>query len=233
MMGSVDGGLVTERYSVPYGGKSAEDVINHYFPLSEKLGGGAWIVGRKTVQEYFFKKTFDFENRKPAASFKPHKGKLGSKRCAVVADSKGKIVYEADNLDGDNIIAILGETVSDEYLEHLRGMGISYVFAGKDGSDMAKAMDALGSEFGMKKVLLEGGGILNGTFLKAGLVDELSLMVYPGIDGLAGKPSIFEYPGEGGELPAKGQSLELVSVEKLEDGIVWLYYKFHRDGVCA
>ena len=109
-------------------------------------------------------------------------------------------------------------------------MGISYVFAGKDGNDMAKAMDALGSEFGMRKVLLEGGGILNGTFLKGGLIDELSLMVYPGIDGLAGKPSIFEYLGKGGDLPAKGQSLELLSVEKLDDGVVWLRYKFHRDG---
>ena len=40
--------------------------------------------------------------------------------------------------------------------------------------------------------LLEGGGHLNGSLLKAGLVDELSLLHYPVIDGAASSPTIFE-----------------------------------------
>lgn len=89
-------------------------------------------------------------------------------------------------------------------------------------------MEILGSDFGMTKILLEGGGIINGTFLKAKLIDELSLQIFPGIDGLSGMPSIFEYYGEKDEQPAKGQTLELISCKQLEDGIIWLYYKIHK-----
>jgi 5-amino-6-(5-phosphoribosylamino)uracil reductase len=35
----------------------------------------------------------------------------------------------------------------------------------------------------------------------------MSVLIYPGIDGLAGVPSIFEYSGEDGELLAAGQPL--------------------------
>ena len=45
---------------------------------------------------------------------------------------------------------------------------------------------------------------------------------------LSGIPSIFEYIGEKGELPASGQSLELLDSKILENGVVWLHYKFHK-----
>lgn len=76
--------------------------------------------------------------------------------------------------------------------------------------------------FGVRSISLQGGGIINGTFLAAGLVDELSLVIYPGIDGLSGVPSIFEYLGKPGMKPAAGQTLELKSAERLEKGVVWL-----------
>lgn len=52
--------------------------------------------------------------------------------------------------------------------------------------------------------------------------------IYPGIGGLSGMPSIFEYKGERAEFPADGQVLELVSARKLENGVIALRYKFHK-----
>ena len=69
---------------------------------------------------------------------------------------------------------------------------------------------------------------MNGVFLKAGLIDELSLTVYPGIDGLKGVPTIFEYAGTTDERPADGQCLELLSATTEEGGLVWLRYRFHK-----
>jgi riboflavin biosynthesis pyrimidine reductase len=74
-------------------------------------------------------------------------------------------------------------------------------------------------------LLLEGGGTINGAFLKAGLIDEISVLMYPGIDGLAGVPSIFEYSGEDGEQPAAGRSLRHLATETLGGGMVWLHYR--------
>lgn len=87
-------------------------------------------------------------------------------------------------------------------------------------------MQTLAEAFGVERLSLQGGGIIDGAFLEAGLIDELSLVVYPGIDGSADSTSIFHYVGRGN--PAQGQRLELLSAETMDDGVVWLRYKFHR-----
>ena len=69
---------------------------------------------------------------------------------------------------------------------------------------------------------------MNGALLAEGLVDELSLVIYPGIDGLSGVPSIFEYVGDATDHPAGGLSLQLLSAEQREHGVMWLRYKFHK-----
>lgn len=86
----------------------------------------------------------------------------------------------------------------------------------------------LHKHFGVRRISLQGGGIINGAMLAAGLIDQLSLVVYPGIYGLTTAPSIFEYLGASDEHPTTGQSLELLSAEPRGNGIVWLRYKFHH-----
>ena len=121
----------------------------------------------------------------------------------------------------------LPETAPADYLDYLQKKDISYLFAGAKGDDLRAAMQTLAEVFGVESLSLQGGGIINGAFLHAGLIDELSLVVYPGIDGSAASPSVFEYIGKE-HLPARGQSLELLSAETVQDGIVWLRYCFHK-----
>ena len=126
---------------------------------------------------------------------------------------------------GDHVIAVIGEQVSDAYLRELREDGVSYLFAGGDGRDLHRALDTLRRDFGIKTLLLEGGGHINGAFLKADLIDEISVLVYPGIDGLAGVSSIFEYVGARDDQPAAGRSLRHIATTALEGGMVWLRYQ--------
>ena len=150
---------------------------------------------------------------------------------SVGIDAHGKLHYHTNRAEGNHVIAILGESVPDSYLDELRKAGVSYLFAGADGSDLSLAMERLAQDFGMRSILLEGGGVINGAFLKARLIDEISLLIYPGIDGLAGVPSVFEYLGQADERPAHGQSLRHMSTETLEGGMVWLRYSVERSGV--
>ncbi|WP_443743749.1 dihydrofolate reductase family protein, partial [Sutterella sp.] len=78
--------------------------------------------------------------------------------------------------------------------------------------------------FGVKTLLLEGGGIINGAFLKAGLIDEISMIVFPALDALYGSPSVFGYLGAEDERPAENVRLCLLENETLEGGAVWLHY---------
>jgi riboflavin biosynthesis pyrimidine reductase len=39
---------------------------------------------------------------------------------------------------------------------------------------------------------VNGGGVTNGAFLRAGLIDEISLAIFPAVDGTKGSSSSFD-----------------------------------------
>ncbi len=120
---------------------------------------------------------------------------------------------------------MLGEHVSDAYLAELREDGASYIFAGPSGDDLPGAMAQLADVFGVRKLLLEGGGRINGAFLKHRLIDEFSTLIFPAVDGLAGRETILDYHGANSERPGAGQSLRLIGCETLDGGMVWLRHR--------
>ena len=91
--------------------------------------------------------------------------------------------------------------------------------------DLGKAMDLLGEHFGIRTLLLEGGGHLNGAFLQAGLIDELSLLLVPGIDGRHDIPASFDgiNPTQKTAVP-----LRLKSVEQRPCDTLWILYTVTR-----
>jgi riboflavin biosynthesis pyrimidine reductase len=71
-------------------------------------------------------------------------------------------------------------------------------------------------------VLSQAGGGLNGAVLRAGLVDEICLMVLPAIVGGSGTPPLFDGPDlQDDESPA---GLELLDSQIETDGLLWLRY---------
>ncbi len=232
MIGSIDGRLLSERWTPLRDGLGSNTVLRVYEETAQRLSAEGWIVGRKTMAEMVGGPARSPHASKASPIRGTHIGNRQGRSIAVAVDPGGKIHYGTDHVGSDHLVAILGEHVSDDYLAELRGDGVSYVFAGRDGMDLQTAMTTLGDEFGIETLLLEGGGTINGAFLKADLIDEISLLLYPGIDGLAGVPSIFEYHGcSGDELPASGRSLRLFSVEPLVADIVWIRYAVDRRSV--
>jgi riboflavin biosynthesis pyrimidine reductase len=73
----------------------------------------------------------------------------------------------------------------------LRQDGVFYIFCGERELDLGLALEILNRELGIERLLLEGGGGSNGAFLRAGLIDEISLAICPAVDGAKGAPSIF------------------------------------------
>lgn len=227
MMASVDGRIVVQQWTSP-SGTDKGNLVKSYGMINTQLAAEAIIEGRKTVQEDFVHGTFNYEKYPAASEFKTHKANHTSQRFFVVVDPQGKILYEENNIRGNDVIAVLSEQVSDEYLSHLREKGISYLFAGNDGRDLQKMLEILKEDFSIQTALLQGGGIINGAFLKAGLIDELSLMIYPGIDGLASSAAVFDFFEKEDRRFLKDQSLELASCQSLDNGVVWLCYRINR-----
>jgi riboflavin biosynthesis pyrimidine reductase len=69
----------------------------------------------------------------------------------------------------------------------LRKNGVSYIFAGERELHLGLTLEILNRELGVKRLLVEGGGGASGAFLRAGLIDEISLAICPAVDGAKGR----------------------------------------------
>ena len=74
---------------------------------------------------------------------------------------------------------------------------------------------------GIKKILLEGGGTINWSFLKNGLVDEMIVTISPYV--LGGRNSISLVEGNGFKNLQASTKLKLKKVEKVEDELIIQY----------
>jgi len=218
MASSLDGRIIPSRW-MPKG------VHDHgiYEDLHERLGGGSWIVGRATGQE-FAKVDVYPDVTTTAFAREAWLPIRDAEAYAFVVDAGGKIAWGRAEIDGDPIVVLLTSEVSDAHLAGLRGDGVGYLFAGRNGLDLAGAMFLVRQKLGVEHLLLEGGGGLNGSFLRAGLVDEISLMLEPTIDGVRGAPSTFDASDGGALNHLPIASLTLKSHEVLDNGILWLRY---------
>ena len=218
---SIDGRLHPSRFTPAAAGISADVLASHYEAVAERFDADGWIVGRKTMSE-LAKGAERAVTSTPISSREPHIGDRKERKLAIAIDPSGRVHYGQDHIGGDHVVAVLGEQVSDFYLAELREDGVSYIFAGPRGDDLPGAMAQLASVFGVKKLLLEGGGIINGAFLRHRLINEFSTLIHPALDGVGGTPSIVDYNGADGERPGAGQALRLIGCETLEGGMVWL-----------
>ena len=64
--------------------------------------------------------------------------------------------------------------------------------AGEGELDLCHAVERLGSLFGIRRLLVCGGGVADMAFLSAGLVDELSVVVAPVASGERRVATIFD-----------------------------------------
>jgi riboflavin biosynthesis pyrimidine reductase len=151
-----------------------------------------------------------------------------AKAYGVVLDAQGKIGWGRSDIGGDPIVVVLSEAVSDAHLAGLRGEGVSYIFAGKSELDLALALDILNRELGVKRLLLEGGGGANGAFLRAGLVDELNLILCPAVDGAKGAPSVFDSTDAEADRRAPVTAMTLENSEALEGGAMLLRFRIQN-----
>ena len=101
-------------------------------------------------------------------------------------------IYKNRRLQDKNLIVILSEAISNQYLELLKKLNISYLFAGKKEISLKVALEKLYDLCSIKKLLLQGGGITNKFFIEEDLIDELSLVVSPVVSGESNQPNLFE-----------------------------------------
>jgi riboflavin biosynthesis pyrimidine reductase len=215
---SIDGRIVVDGWPAAV----ATALRGAYEQVHESYNAEGWICGRITMEPFAKRVRTESEVAREyagRAARDDYRAPGDFDSFAFAIDPRGRLAWEANDISGDHVVAILSERVSDEYLALLRERGVSYLLAGSPEIDLSLALEKISDRFGVRTLMLEGGGRINGGFLRAGLVDEVSLLIAPVADGTAGRPSLFDVS----DSPA--YSLVLESFERRAGDVIWLRYR--------
>lgn len=215
MMTSIDGRIDCEMTGKLPG-------VEEYYPLLAELNFDAVISGRVTAELEIAEKGKFINEKFTCLDNGTFSNKAdSSKKFEVIVDTKGTLLWKNNNEYDKNILIITSEQVSKEYLEYLDKKNISYIVAGKETIDLARAMEILKDTFNVEKVGVVGGPTINTAFLDAGLLDEIIILIGAGIDGRASYPVVFYSENDNRPL----LPMELVEVKQYNSGAVLIKYK--------
>jgi len=190
---------------------------DEYYTTLNALDCDSMLSGKVTSVMHYA--TGEFASKgKPVGRTAWHKAVDG---CGyeIIADTHGTLCYDEAMSEGKNRLILTSEQATDDYLDYLQAQGISYLAVGKERIDLHRAVELLSEHFGVRRLAVCGGGNINGSFLREGLTDEISMLIAPGIDGRKGMTASFD----GGAMDIEPTLLSLQSVERMGDS-VWIRY---------
>jgi 2,5-diamino-6-(ribosylamino)-4(3H)-pyrimidinone 5'-phosphate reductase len=147
-----------------------------------------------------------------------------SRPILVVPDSRGRIKswhYWRKQPYWKGFVSLCTESTAPEHLEYLKQKGIRTMTAGTEHVDYKQALEELSRQIGIATVRVDSGGTLNGVLLRAGLVDEVHLLVHPALVGEVSQKTFFR---DTIAEQAGGIVLRFLGSELHSDGILLLSY---------
>jgi 2,5-diamino-6-(ribosylamino)-4(3H)-pyrimidinone 5'-phosphate reductase len=169
----------------------------------------AILIGKNTV-----------EQDDPLLTVRHVKGKNPIR---IILDSRGtikntsKIIKTAKNVP---TIIVTSQLVSKRNLSRLKNLPLDVIVCGKNQVDIRKLVPILCKKR-IKRILLEGGGTLNLSFLKNNLIDEMIIALTPYVLGSENTINLFEgmsFPSSKIKFP-----LKLKNVQKSGNEIILNY----------
>lgn len=195
--------------------------VDDYYTTLDALNVDATLSGRVTAElELALPGKFEVKNYQPLDKESFSK-KTDSKSFEIVVDTNGTLLWKDDSDYKDPHIIITSENVSTEYISYLDAKNISWIACGKSKIDLTRAVEILAEKFNVKRLAIVGGALINGAFLDAGLLDEISILIGLGVDARKGMPAALD------GLPSEREpfKLKLADVKTFDSGAVWLRYK--------
>jgi riboflavin biosynthesis pyrimidine reductase len=199
--------------------------VDEYYLTLNALNTPSTVSGRVTAQlEMAQEGSFSLSEEKPYGK-KDFSKNSEAKGYEIIVDTKGTLLWDEGDTDKPYLI-IMSENAPCEYIDYLNEKRISWITCGKERIDLRCASEILANEFGIERMAIVGGGHINGSFLDEGLVDEVSLLIGPAIDGREGEDAVFD----GRQEDREPVHMRLTDVQKYEDGAVWLRYEVENGG---
>jgi 2,5-diamino-6-(ribosylamino)-4(3H)-pyrimidinone 5'-phosphate reductase len=198
-----------------------------FYELASIWQEDATLVGANTLLQGLAEES---NAEEAVGTGEPSDGLSEQRPLLAVPDSRGR-VRDWDRVRRwpywRDVVALCSRSTPRDYLDYLAQSRVEYIVAGDDHVDLRAALEQLGDRHAVKLVRVDSGGTLNGALLRAGLVEEVSVLILPCLVGGASPThTIFRAP----DLEdARGVlNLRLIHVEKVRGDAVWLRYEVLR-----
>ena len=195
--------------------------VDDYYTTLDEINVPTTVSGRVTAELEMAEKGEFIPKNKETYGQEGFSKKTDAVGYEVIIDTKGKLLWpDATGMDKPYLI-ITSTNVTKEYLDYLDSRNISWIACGTDGVDLERASEILSEQFNVERMGIVGGAKINTAFLKAGLLDEISILIGAGIDGRGGMPAVFD----GLDMEHDVTPLKLTDVKKFDSNAVWIRYK--------
>jgi len=123
-------------------------------------------------------------------------------------------------------VALVAQASPAEGLERLAAKGVPVIVCGDRRVDLRAALETLAARHAVRTVRVDSGGALSGALVRAGLVDEVSVLLEPVVVGGVSPRTFLRGPDP--TAPEDVARLHLQKVEQFDDGLVWLRYDVEK-----
>lgn len=220
MYTSIDGKIDGDWMDLPGCKVSGDYYDNILFQM-----GNANANGSNTVVMYAAKGHPDLSKYKTdGIEYEDWVPNIKSETWDVSFDRKGRAGWEKNYFEyggkKSRAIEVITKLASKEYMAFLRSMEIPYIVCGDDEINFEESLIKIKKYFGIDTMVLGGGALINGAFLKAGLVDEISIVIGPYVSGDTGIKDTFDT-----NHAFVNQLFKVKQVKQLDDGGIHLIYE--------
>lgn len=231
MMTSLDGKIMGKYMETSAGEQAGGVFYELAFGKNAFYKHQGWLSGRITTDDNFtFYKKPELDQNAPPVPDGDFIVNNTAKMYYVSVDPSGKLGWTKNTLTyidtTAQVIEILTEKASNAYKAFLRKIGIPYIIAGVNELDYEGFLVKLKELFGIETLMLGGGGVLNWSFIQAGMCDEVSVVIAASADGSSDTPALFETRGNfGTDTPV---DFSLIDVKRKSGDSLWLRYQVKR-----
>lgn len=227
MMTSIDGKIVGNSFV----DERSWNIYGYYDVLKFELSPKAWMGGRTSFEQNFTAgKTVNL-NKYEGVTIGYEDNVITEEKLpyAIVIDRAGKLgwtsnVFEHPYGINNRVLSVLTKRAPHAYLAYLKALDIPYIIAGDDDVDLPLALHKLNTLFNLDKIALCGGSMINASFFAEDLVDEISVLVTPAVDGASNSLTLAEASGD--QMNGFPRFYKLKSAEKtLNDSLHIRYIK--------
>ena len=229
----MDRAYVTCHMAISLDGKIDGDF--HESPESEAAGkyyydvifdlGSSMAGGRTTTQMYSKQPEIDYTQYEdmevPSGDYIV---KNADGHYCLIYDREGKCNWDTSESSMNGVTMQIVEVVSQkarkEYLTHLRRIGVSYIFA----ETVRESLEKLKTLYDVESLVLTGGAAINGGFLKEDMIDKLSIVVLPYVDGCSEHKALMDT-----ENRFFGYPFTFAEAKPLPNGAVHMIFKRNRE----